>query len=182
MNMTTTTILKRNISMTKKTTTKAPAKPRKLYPDLSYQVGNMNGCCGIGVVSNFTDSHGEWDYSDWNSRYKPAKKKYVTKREQAQACYNAFIDETAKGGRYGDTFYSQLLVSLVSSYGKNNDVAVGSHQNQDLQDILLENGWVIYSVFINPNHGNEVTLFGKYFPERDKVPSDDEGDDLDDNF
>jgi hypothetical protein len=121
----------------------------------------------------FRDKEPYYDY--FSGKREEVKPKYATREEQAEACYKDFLKETNGGGDYGDDFYSQLLVSVVSSYGPENaPEKVGTAQYPELEEILLREGWTIYSVFINPNHGNEVTLYGKYFPDRTKHPDDEE--------
>jgi hypothetical protein len=150
--------------------TKKPSNPRKKYRKVDFTVDQMPGCCGIGVVCAFQES-GEWDYTGW--RRKPAKSIFITKEEQAEELYKRILEETwGSKARYGEG-YSQLMISLVSNYADNR---ANKHQFPELEDLLIKEGWTIYSVFINPNHGNEVTLYGKYFPERNKPYDEDEDD------
>jgi hypothetical protein len=158
-------------------TKKSEEKEKKLFPKKQFYVAQLPGCCGIGVISDIQDSEGTWDFSRGSyGRMRPAKKEFFTKEEQAEAVYKEMVERTASDGwGIGDGFYSQLLISLVSNYDRDfNERLAGQHQFPELQDILLREGWTIYSVFVNPNHKNEVTLYGKYFPERDKHPDDDE--------
>lgn len=145
--------------------TKKLSKPRKKYRKILFEVDQLPGCCGIGAICQFEEED-MWEYSfrDWQSRAKrPAL--FATKQEQAEELYQRILHETwGPSARYGDG-YSQLMISLVSNYAKD-----GAHQQPELEQVLLKEGWTVYSVFINPNHGNEVTLYGKYFPERDKHP------------
>jgi hypothetical protein len=150
--------------------TKKPSNPRKKYRKVDFTVDQMPGCCGIGVVCEFQES-GEWDYTGW--RRKPAKSIFITKEEQAEELYKRILEETwGSKARYGEG-YSQLMISLVSNYADNR---ANKHQFPELEDLLIKEGWTIYSVFINSNHGNEVTLYGKYFPERNKPYDEDEDD------
>lgn len=145
-------------------------KSKKQFPRLSFYVEQLPGCCGIGVVSNIKDEEGGWNSRSY--RAEPPKKIHETKEEQAEALYKEIVERTKSGGWDGD-FYSQVLISLVSNYDRSfSPGRAGQHQNQELQDILLREGWTIYSVFINPNHGNEVTLYGKYFSDRTVHPDD----------
>jgi hypothetical protein len=148
--------------------TKKPSNPRKKYRKVDFAVDQMPGCCGIGVVFEFQESGG-WDYTGWRK----AKSIFITKEEQAEELYKRILEETwGSKARYGENnSYSQLMISLVSNYADNRD---NKHQFPELEELLLKEGWTIYSVFINPNHGNEVTLYGKYFPERNKHPDDEE--------
>jgi hypothetical protein len=154
--------------------TKKPSNPRKKYRKVSFEIEQMAGCCGIGVVFSFEEgTHTEYTYSGWNTVCVPVKPEFVTKEEQAEELYKRILKETwGPGTRYGD-HYSQLMISLVSNYADNRD---NKQQFPELEELLLKEGWTIYSVFINPNHGNEVTLYGKYFPERNKHPDDEEED------
>jgi hypothetical protein len=150
-------------------------KEKLLYPEKTFEVSQLNCCCGIGEVGFFHDEEDryEWRWNGQRELIEKAKKKYATKEQQAEACYRQILAKTCEGG-YDGQYYSQLLVSLVSSYGPDNSQEEGSAQFPELEEILLREGWTIYSVFINPNHGNEVTLYGKYFPDRTKHPDDEE--------
>jgi hypothetical protein len=151
-------------------------KEKLLYPEKEFQVAQLNFCCGIGEVGSFQDEEDRYDWN-WNGPRQlisKAKKKYATREQQAEACYQEILSETCTGG-YDGEYYSQLLISLVSNYGPDSDQEKrGTAQYPELEEILLREGWTIYSVFINPNHGNEVTLYGKYFPDRTKHPDDEE--------
>jgi hypothetical protein len=150
--------------------TKKPSEPRKKYRKVLFDVDQMPGCCGIAVVFSFEEV-GEYTYHGWEATRKRNQVEFVTKEEQAEELYKRILEETwGKKARYGD-HYSQLMISLVSNYADKRD---NKHQFPELEDVLLKEGWTIYSVFINPNHGNEVTLYGKYFPERNKHPDDEE--------
>lgn len=132
-------------------------KEKKLFADLNYSIDSMEGCCGVGVVHGFEEDIG---YYDWNIRGTAyPRKKYTTRLEQAEACYKKFMKETKLGGFHDS--YEQLLITLVSKY--KNDAK--PPQFQELQDVLIREGWTIYSVFINHRHGNELTLFGLARPE-----------------
>lgn len=132
------------------------AKPRKIYPKKKFCVGQLGWCCGVGVIGGFDDDTG---YYDW-----VAPKLYTTREEQAEGCYKDILEGTTKED--GDGYYVQLLLTLVSSYGPGNGKTTGSAQFPELEEILIREGWTIASVFINPRHGNEVTMYTKYFPER----------------
>lgn len=131
------------------------------FHEVNFYVDQMPGCCGIGVVFNFEEDSGhEWDWR--SSRQVNKKPEYKTKKEQVDALYKNILGDT--GNPSGD-YFTTLMITLVSSYAKD-----GSHQFKELEDKLLEEGWTINQVFINPNHGNEVTVYSKYFPERDMHP------------
>jgi hypothetical protein len=157
-----------------KMATKKPSNPRKKYRKVNFEIEQMAGCCGIGVVFSFEEGPDtEYTYSGWNTVRVPVKPEFVTKEEQAEELYKRILKETwGPEARYGNQ-YSQLMISLVSNYANNRD---NKHQFPELEDLLIKEGWTIYSVFINPNHGNEVTLYGKYFPERNKPYDEDEDD------
>jgi hypothetical protein len=144
------------------------SKKKLLYPEKTFEVYQLNCCCGIGEVGMFRDKEPYYDY--FSGKREEVKPKYATREEQAEACYREFVEETKNGDDWVDGQYSQVLVSLVSSYGPDNSHEEGTAQFPELEEILLREGWTIYSVFINPNHGNEVTLYGKYFPDRTKHP------------
>jgi hypothetical protein len=152
--------------------TKKPSNPRKKYRKVNFEIEQMAGCCGIGVVFSFQEKDEfEYVYHGWNSVREETPLEFVTKEEQAEELYKRILEETwGKKARYGDG-YSQLMISLVSNYADKRD---NKHQFPELEELLIKEGWTIYSVFINPNHGNEVTLYGKYFPERNKHPDDEE--------
>lgn len=138
------------------------AKPRKVYPKKIFCVGQLGWCCGVGEIGGFED---EARYYSWfDTRRSLAKKLYFTREEQAEACYKDILERTTKED--GDGYYVQLLLTLVSSYGPENGKTAGSAQFPELEEILIREGWTIASVFINPSHGNEVTMYTKYFPER----------------
>jgi hypothetical protein len=142
--------------------TKTEASPRKKYTEMQFQVDDAVFCCGIAQVGMFEPTQGVYDYANW--KYKEADKKYATKREQAEACYEQIIERTSPKGPNGA--YAQVLISLVSKY-KNRKK--NTHQWPELEDILKEKGWTEHSRFINPNHGNEVVLYGMKFPDREKL-------------
>jgi hypothetical protein len=152
--------------------TKKPSEPRKKYRKVGFEIEQMPGCCGIGVVFSFEETPDtEYVYSGWKATPVPVKPDFVTKEEQAEELYKRILEETwGPKARYGG-HYSQLMISLVSNYADKRD---NKQQFPELEDVLLKEGWTIYSVFINPNHGNEVTLYGKYFPERNKHPDDED--------
>jgi hypothetical protein len=135
----------------KKMTTTTKSNPRKKYRRKTFAVDTMPGCCGIGVVRNFCDE-GATEYSYFGRGGKKNPLRFVTREEQAEACYAQLVQ---------DTHYAQLLISLVSFYRDDN-----TSQYPELEDVLQREGWTIYSVFINANTGNEVTLYGKYFQDR----------------
>lgn len=137
----------------------------KKYAKMMFEVDEMPGCCGIGIAYHFNAR--ENGYYDWYSRStKKPDLLFTTKKQQAEDCYKDILNKTDD--------YTQVLVSLVSSYHKGNGKPEGSHQWPELEEVLLREGWTIFSVFINPNHGNEVTLYGKYFPERDRETDEDD--------
>lgn len=143
----------------------------KKLPKLEFSIEQMPGCCGIGVVAHFKEEEGGYDWR--TEKVKRVKRIFETKEEQAEDCYKRILEDTWNESIYGE-HYAQLLISLVSNYqGK---PAGKDIQFPELQDVLIREGWTIHSVFINPNHGNEVTLFGKYFPERDELPKEDDDD------
>lgn len=143
--------------------TKAGTKEKKTYKELTFYVEDFPGCCGIQVVGSFREEGGHYTYPNgmWGGgKWNPAKNKYVTAEEQAEAVYKKILKETE---------CPCLTVSLVSRWnqteGKNKEE--GTAQLPALHDILIREGWQINQVFINPVHGdNEVTLFTKVFPER----------------
>jgi hypothetical protein len=159
----------------------ATKKSKGKFAKMDYSLCSLNFCCGIGEVGSFREEEDHRDWGDWrNHRPKMiiAEKLFATKEEQAQACYDDIVKRTGSGDNFGDDFFSQLLITLVSSYGSDQGShKKDSHQWPEMEDILLREGWTIWSVFINPNHGNEVTVYGKYFPDRIKHPDDEDNDD-----
>lgn len=145
---------------------KIMAKSKK-FPQLTFHVSQLPGCCGIGVVHNFEDAEPQYDWR--TGKQKRLERPFKTKEEQAEGCYKGLLEATC----YPRDHYAQLLIALVSNYeGIKNEAK--QVQRPELQDLLIREGWTIHSVFINPNHGNEVTLFGKYFPERHEVPEEED--------
>jgi hypothetical protein len=153
---------------------------KKLFKEKTFQLEQLPGCCGVGVISYFKDEEPTYDYSrGWTPKRTAPRNKYETKEEQAEACYKKFIEQTwDEDDAYDDNAYSYLMITLVSNYDKPmNGFKAGDHQYPEMEEILLREGWNINQVFINPNHGNEVTVYSKYFPERDKLLHDEDGDD-----
>jgi hypothetical protein len=143
-------------------------KPVKKYKDLDFQVEELPGCCGVGIVYYFEEKRGAYNWQ--SGRYSRVTGKHATLEAQAEACYKEILERTWQEGTFGNN-YSYLQIALVSNYV--NGDKVGSAQLPELQEKLLEKGWTINMVFINPNHGNEVTVYSKYFPERNTLPKDD---------
>lgn len=159
--------------------TKTEVKEKPQFKELNFSVQQFPGCCGIGVISGFRLDEGS---HNWHTgRTSVAKKKYLTLEEQADACYKKILKET-----WGDwDSYSYLQIALVSHYSDSHDNPKekrGQAQYPELQEKLIAEGWTIQQVFINPNHGNEITVYSKYFPERDKYPMEGNHDDDDDDF
>jgi hypothetical protein len=153
------------------------ATKKNKFPKMNYELLSLNYCCGIGEVGRFREQEDGYDWGNWGngftSKQVKAEKLYKTKEEQAEACYADIVQKTGSGDNFGDDFFSQLIITLVSSYGSDQGGhKKDSHQWQEMEDILLREGWTIWSVFVNPNHGNEVTVYGKYFPDRITHPDD----------
>jgi len=122
---------------------------KKRYPKLLSEMAQFPGCCGIGVIYDIREDDGEnW----WQSTPVKVDRPYKTRLQQAKAWYDTDIK--------GQSEYATLMISLVSAYKGTN-----VHQHQHVEELLIKKGWTINSVFINPNHGNEITLYSKYFPE-----------------
>jgi hypothetical protein len=155
----------------------ATKKSKGKFAKMEFGLCSLNYCCGIGEVGSFREEESRYEW--WpKEKNVPAEKPYATKEEQAEACYAEIVQKTGSGDNWGDDFFSQLVITLVSSYGSDQGVhKKDSHQWPEMEDILLREGWTIWSVFINPNHGNEVTVYGKYFPDRIKHPDDEDNDD-----
>lgn len=139
----------------------------KKLRDITFQIEEMPGCCGIGVVCCF-DEEEAFRWTNWGERKHPVPGKYETPEEQAEACYKSILNKTWGKGAIPDdwadgTEYSTLQISLVSKY--RND---GPPQFPALQTLLKRKQWRTLS-FINPNHGNQVTLFTKHFPRRKEL-------------
>lgn len=139
---------------------KSKVAPKK-YREWRFYHDQFSGCCGIGIFCRFQQAptH-DLDYeTDWR---RPQKKvndtKFDTMEEVAEDLYQRMI-------KYAEelSYYTTYQIALVSHYDTGPNA--GTHQFQELEDILLREEWVITQVFINPNHGNEITLFTKHFPE-----------------
>lgn len=158
-------------------------KEKKQFKKLTFHICQLPGCCGIGIISSFDEEQGRYEYLDWrHDRFVKAKPKFATEEEQAQDAYDRLIADTwwttRKDGSEDYDDYSCLMISLVSAYSSARPFP-SKHptgvQFPALQDILIREGWQINQVFINPNHGNEVTLFTKYFPDRKTLEDDYDG-------
>jgi hypothetical protein len=136
--------------MTKKTGTKK-------YPEIHFGIDELPYCCGIGVPCGFNEDVGYTGYW-WGGESTKPKKLYKTREEQAEALYKNILSENGLSDQY-----PYLIISLVSNYSSGDKK--GTAQLPELQDILIREEWTINQVFINPNHGNEITVFSKYFPE-----------------
>ena len=143
--------------------TKTKKKAKKLFPKIDFGVQQLPGCCGIGVVGYFEEETGGYDYR--LNRVREAKTGFASAKAQANDCYERILKDTWDG--WND--YTYLQISLVSNYVGGDKP--GTAQLPALQQKLIDEGWTINMVFINPNHGNEVTLFSKYFPERLEKPN-----------
>lgn len=138
-------------------------KPKAVFKRIQCYTEEFPGCCGISVICNLREEEGEYDYPNgyWRgARWKAARAKFATKEEQIDDLYKRIVDSIET---------PCALLSLVSRWnqteGKNKQE--GTMQLPELHDKLLEEGWQINQVFINPVHGdNEVTLFSKVFPEK----------------
>lgn len=155
---------------------KEKEKSKATLPKMEYSCGQMGHCCGIAEIGGF--EHDTGGYNWHTGKHYSAKLVHETKEEQAEACYKSFIEETGEEG------YALLLLSLVTKYGKH-DYAhhkAGESQWPEMEAILKREKWRVYKRFINPFHGNEVTLYGMYFDDRakDKRHLDDRDDDYDD--
>lgn len=138
-------------------------KQKKTFKRLNFWTEDMPGCCGIQVVANFQEAPVEYDYGDdWMSapKRKYPRPLFATKKEQIDDLYERVVKATDS---------PCLLISLVSRWNQTEgkDKQKDTAQLPELADKLLEEGWEINQVFINPVHGNnEVTLYSKTFPER----------------
>ena len=139
--------------------TKRP-RVKKRYRDIAFEVEALVGCCGIGVVFQFEEMEESNGY--WGSPAIPLK--HATKEAQAKACYKEILEKTEKGNTWGDDKFTTLLISLVSKYKTPRDGQEA--QFPELAALLVKEGWKIDQQFVNPNHGNEVILYSKHFPER----------------
>jgi hypothetical protein len=159
------------------TKSKTKNKEPSLF-EIEFSVYQLEHCCGIGEVGGFRELSGgpQW----WGG---PADEpKFHTKKEQVDDLYKRIVEETWSARK--DQYYSCLLITLISCYeaAKTKNSITPAHkkagdaQFPELEEKLLEEGWIISQVFINPNHGNEVTMYTKYFPDRDKDPYEDEYD------
>lgn len=112
--------------------------------ELTSDVNGFPGCCGIGVLCNFEiDSEGDYRY------------------DKAQATPKEFEKWYKSDVRYARGEYRHLMVTLVSSYkGSKTEQIPGF-----IEWLEKEKGWEKSSVFVNPNHGNEVTVLQKTFPK-----------------
>lgn len=145
-------------------------KTKKKFKKITFGIDEFPYCCGIGVPCGFREDEG--GYSWEKGKYVSARNIYETEEEQAEALYKEMIEHNEQVSQY-----SYLTIALVSNY--KNKGAEDQGQLPKFQDILIREDWTINQVFINPNHGNELTVFSKYFPE---IRYADENDDDDDDF
>jgi hypothetical protein len=154
--------------------TKSKEVKKKLLNKITFHITEMPGCCGIGVANGFSADAGagRWVYRGGRDRFIPQKGKFDTPEEQARNCLDRILKHSwDKDNSYSvsDGNYSCVYVNLISNYSEREDQPDEKRmQFPALQDLLIAEGWVINNVFINPNHGNEITVFSKYFPDRDK--------------
>lgn len=148
------------------TKTKKKAGPStKVHRKMNFGISELPGCCGIAVVNSFMiEDEYEYGYGSWEqNRRKLVKPKYETLEEQAEFCYQELVAKSYEEADYDK--YTTLLVSLVTKYQNPEEEGVKA-QFPELAKILDREGWDKVKTFINPNHGNEVTLWIKHFPER----------------
>lgn len=140
----------------------------KKYRDITFSVDQLPGCCGIGVAYSFAEQPAI-DYQHWGYKGVAVAPKYSTEREQAEAAYEEIINTL-----FMDNQYTTGYITLVSKYRdegprsdpeymKNGDGTL-KRQFPALQDLLVKKGWDVNHQFINPNHGNEITVFSIHFP------------------
>lgn len=147
--------------MTKSKTT----GPKKQFRNLRFYVDQLPGCCGIGVVANFEEEE-EFRYY-WGNHKEQSEAPWATLEEQAEDCYKRILEKTWGETTDGDE-YSTLMITLVSKY---KDTKKGP-QLPALAALLKKKRWKVAEKFINPNHGNEVTLFVKHFGNRKVLQED----------
>ncbi len=137
----------------------------KEYPRINFDIDQLPGCCGIGVVGRFNTEHPSYYDNYGRRREARTKEMFSTAKKQAEDCYKRLVDETyGEDAAVNDNSFSTLIITLVSYY---RDKPAPDHiQLPELHNILIRKGWEISQKFINPNHGNEVTMYTKYFPER----------------
>lgn len=136
-------------------------KSEKKFPEINFRCSASPWCCGVAEVGSFLEE--DDGYNWFTKRATSSEKKYTTRREQAEACYENIIKRTGKTGD-DQQAYAQLLITLVSKY-KDRRTA----QFPELAALLKERGWEEYSTFRNPNHGNKVTLYGLRIPQRERM-------------
>jgi hypothetical protein len=147
---------------------------------INFYIDALPGCCGVGVIYNIKEED-EYKYTGHygDGRRVRAKRRYFTKEEQAQACYDRLVkvleNEDNFDHQYGSAGYNTYLITLVSNYAEKGTDDQG--QFPELQDVLLANGWQINQVVVNPNHGNEITLFSKHDPKWGDAEEEDEDED-----
>ena len=140
------------------------------YQKINFVVEQFPGCCGIGIACYFEEAS-EYDYQ-WYWQAGISKKvqnpTFKTEQEQAEDCYKRILNQV-----FEEEKYTTCMIALVSKYegGKRGDEKWATNKDGSierqfgaLQDLLVENGWEITHQFINPNHGNENTVFTIHFP------------------
>lgn len=141
---------------------------KKTLRDLVFSIDQFPGCCGIGVAYSFREQDAV-DYRGWGYKGVEVKPKYSTEQEQAEAAYDDIINDL-----FMENQYTTGYITLVSKYRdegprsdpeymKNGDGTL-KRQFPALQDLLVAKGWEVNHKFVNPNHGNEVTVFSIHFP------------------
>jgi hypothetical protein len=158
--------------------------PKPLFRRINFYVDELPGCCGVGVIHAFKEED-EYKHNSFGHR-KRTKRRFFTREEQAQACYEKllkFLTGEIDDYTFGYATYNTYIITLVSNYKDKG--ADDQGQFPELQDVLLANGWQINQVVVNPNHDNEITMFSKYDPtwgqDAEEEDEDDEYDDDEDD-
>lgn len=141
---------------------KAPPKPKPEFVPLTFTGNQFPGCCGIFAPNMFTEQLYTYDYSQFHSVRKETPKQFFSRKEQAEACVKAIEDGAIKNLSY------QIMVALVWKYGPGQSPTGLDTQLPELQQALLDAGYVVDHEWLAPRHGNTLRVYSKLLPYEPK--------------
>jgi len=131
-------------------------KKEAFYAITEYpQVDDYPGCCGIDIINGFEvdHMHGEDEEN--------VDEGILSESSMHKALYKHILDNRSR---------RNVQVALVSKY-KEPD-SRGTEQIPGFIDFLVkEKKWKVLDKFVNPNHGNQVTVLSKTFAKNKEPKS-----------
>ena len=139
----------------------------KLYQlrEHSFQMDQYPNCCGIDVATGFyVDETTEEEYkkqlAEFNKEYKNASNWWrpdPPAKPLKLAAVHKWYEKKIRDRRAA----ARVQLALITKYK-----STGKEQVPGLSEYLQKKGYEVQQVFINPAHGNEITILQKTWKNR----------------